>query len=195
MKKVLIGLGLVFLMVIVTVGLSTSSDRGDIKNGIATNPPDSALPGNVSFEPPTLFGDALPLELWVSGDVGARFIAGHGAVLDASTFGGITGYSLPNALCFNSAATNADGSKPRLPTIIKFDPPIEYLQLKVGSNTGAGSISKLKAFSTALSKISEDSVSLTMAMKTMMVSSGSKNIELVVLTGPSVMVVDDLIFY
>lgn len=194
MKKVFIGFGLVFLMVLVAVAITSTGDRGDIKDGIASIPPDSATFGNIKFEPPTAFSLGLPLETWVSGDVGALFVAGHGTVLEANSFG-ISGYSAPNALCFNSSATNADGSKPRLPAIIKFDPPIEYLSLKVGSATSTGLTAKLKAFNTALSKIDEDSVSITGAMKTISVSSGTKNIEILVIQGPSVLVVDDLYFY
>lgn len=194
MKRVFFGLGLVFLMVLVAVSIATTSTQVDGKDGVPFVPPDKATYGNITFEPLTYFSGSLPLDIWVSGDVGAHFIAGHGAVLHASTFG-ISGYSEPNALCFNSASSNADGSKPRLPAIIKFDPPIQYLSLKVGSLSSTGLIAKIKAFSTSLSKIDEDSVSITAAMKTMIVSSGSQNIEILLIQGPSVLVIDDLYFY
>jgi hypothetical protein len=194
MKKVFIGFGLVFLMVLIAVSIATTSTQVNVKDGIPTVPIDKAAYGDITFEPLTYFSDSLPLDIWVSGDVGAHFIAGHGAVLKANTFG-ISGYSEPNALCFNSNSTNADGTKPRLPAIIKFDPPIQYLSLKVGSATSTGLTAKIKAYSTSLSKIDEDSVSITAAMQTMTVSSGTKNIELLIILGPSVLVVDDLYFY
>jgi len=194
MKKVFFGLGLVLLMVLVAVAFTTTGDRGDIKDGVYANPPDKATTGNISFDPPSYFGSALPVDTWVSGDVGAQFIAGHGSVLKSDSFG-ISGYSVPNALCFNGSATNADGSKPKLPAIIKFDPPIEYLSLTVGSSTSSGLTATIKAFSTGLSKIDQDSVSITAAMKTMIVSSGTKNIEILLIQGPNVLVIDDLYFY
>lgn len=193
MKKVFLGFGLVFLMVLVAVAITTAGSD-DVKDGIPSNPYDRAEYGNITFEPPTVFLDALPVKSWVSGDTGVEFIAGHGAVLDASSFS-CSGYSAPNAICYNSGATNADGSKPRLPAVLKFDPPVQYVRVYVASSSGAGSLAKIKAYRAYLSKVGEVSVSLTPAAKFMSITSGSADIEFLFISGPSVMIVDNLYFY
>ncbi|MGD9346222.1 MAG: hypothetical protein PVH84_10190, partial [Candidatus Aminicenantes bacterium] len=182
------------LIVVVTLAISSATHKDDVIDGILLSPRDKTIYGDVTFEPPDGFVDTLPLETWVSGDTGVSFIGGHGCVLKAYSFS-VTGYSEPNALCYNSGATNADGTKPRLPAILKFDHPVEYISLKVGSNSWSGSNAKIRAYSATLSLVDEDSLTLSNTMQTLSVSSGSPNIEILLIRGPSVMVIDDLVFY
>lgn len=68
-----------------------------------------------------------------------------GAILDACSSFGVSGYSPPNFLAFNCAASMGDGGVPRLPERILFPTEMSSATLKVGSATDAGDTLKLIA--------------------------------------------------
>jgi len=181
------------LVVAASVYSASATEYVQGKDGIRSGHQPDDVPGTIDFEPPKFFEDAYPLEIWASGDTGAHFVVGHGAVLDVSTFF-VTGYSEPNALAWNSFSTNADGSTPALPAVIRFDPPVQNISMKVGSTTYSGSAAKMKALNATLGRVGYDSVVLSSTMQTLSISSGSSNIEYLLIMGPNIMVADDLDF-
>ncbi len=94
------------------------------------------------FGVPTGFSAVYPLNYEYSG-YGITFWGptpdDGGAVLDEGSNFGVTGYSAPNFLAFNTGSTLANGGTPQGPEDIYFDPPVAYVEILAGS-ANAGTI-------------------------------------------------------
>ncbi len=94
------------------------------------------------FGAPTGFSAVLPLHNEYTG-YGITFWGptadDGGAILDEGSSFGVTGYSPPNFLAFNTGATLANGGTPQGPEDIYFDPPVSYVEILAGSSA-AGTI-------------------------------------------------------
>jgi hypothetical protein len=60
---------------------------------------------------------------------------GGGILNECGNFG-VTGYSAPNFLAFNPAATYSDGGIPNSPQFIAFDSPVNGVRIRAGSDSG-----------------------------------------------------------
>lgn len=88
---------------------------------------------------PCTFDATVALRDQYSG-VGVHFRGGSarngGGILDECGGFGVTGYSSPNFLAFNTATTYSDGGVPTPPQGILFDNAAGGVQIRVGSATG-----------------------------------------------------------
>lgn len=84
-----------------------------------------------------------------------------GAVLDDSTWGGITGQSSPNFLAFHSGGDLSDGGVPTGPEIVRFDEPAVFFEAAFAS--GVGGTLTLRAYNAAgnLVDVSSETVNST----------------------------------
>ena len=178
------------LFVMFALGISAPAFGGEVVDGVS----DSFIPevtvGNIDFDPPSLFMFTLPLLVWVNTSANAIFI-GTGAVLDVRSFD-VTGYSEPNALCWNSGATNSDGSVPALPEYIAFIEPVFEVSMMVGSYGSAGQQATLVALNSAYEVVDIEMITLDPAMQNLSVD--GPDIAVIALIGPRVMVADDFSF-
>jgi hypothetical protein len=166
----------------------------NVKDGVPTDGAkvQSAQPGFINFDPPCFFEGTLPLDMapYMNPGTKAYFTRGEGSVLNQCGNFSVTGHSAPNFLAWNCGTSNFDGSKPALPAEIKFIDPVSSVSINVGSHTDAGETSKLIAYDVRLNRIAITSTTLTSSLKKLTVT--ATGIKTVRLTGPCVMVADDL---
>ena len=112
-----------------------------------------------------------------------------GAVLNEAGNFGVTGYSPPNFLAFNTGAVLRDGGIPRGPETIRFSRAVSYVEMLAGSNDG-GSLG-MQAYDSIGSLVDSESISLSSAMQPVSVS-GAGIVRVVVSASASVFVLDDL---
>ena len=155
------------------------------------------LIGFDDFVAPGAFGFTTPLrDRYLP--LGVRFRGGPGtdggAVLNATSNFGVTGYSGMNFLAFNSiVGTIVPNSYiAALPEVIVFTDPAAAVSVRVGSASSAGSTVRLDAFDGASVLVASNALVLGTALQTLTVS--APGIRQVVVSGPSVMVLDDLRF-
>ena len=153
-----------------------------------------ATPTGMNFDPPCAFSATLPLMAapYMDPSTQSHVVDGEGAVLNQCSNFGVSGFSAPNFLAWNCNARNVDGTRPVLPAEIKFLRPMSRVSVKVGSSANAGSTATLRVYNAAHSQIGSTSVSLTPAMQTLSV--GVVGIRYAILSGPCVMVADDLVY-
>jgi subtilisin family serine protease len=114
-----------------------------------------------------------------------------GAILDECGNFGVSGYSSPNFLAFNSASALSDGGIPRGPETIHFSPPVSEVQAIVGSGSGAGQTLTMQAYNAESVLVSSATVTLAATMKPIKVS-GQGIVRVVISTAAAVFVLDDL---
>jgi hypothetical protein len=146
----------------------------------------------MNFDPPCLFAQTLPLQgaPYLDPATLSVFLDGEGSILNQCGNFGVSGFSAPNFLAWNCNARNIDGTRPVLPLEIKFSNNKSSVSIKVGSSANAGSFSTLTVYDAARTPLGSTSVSLTPAMKTLALS--RTGIRYMTLSGPCVMVADDL---
>src|SRR5262249_24000506 len=89
---------------------------------------------------PASFADAIALRRRYD-NVGITFSApgnDGGAVLNEGANFSVTGYSAPNFLAFNPAATLQGGGHAKFPETIEFRQSVSYVQLNIGDTSGLG---------------------------------------------------------
>ena len=115
-----------------------------------------------------------------------------GAVVDECGSFGVFGYSPPNFLAFNENSQMPDGGTPRAPETLLFDPLVNLVEVMAGSSTSQGQLLTLTAFGPGGDLLDENSLTLTPDLQ--VVSVAGSGIREVVISGPSVFVLDDLAF-
>lgn len=93
---------------------------------------DDLFPAQAFFVNTTALRDryaALDVTFSASGNNG-------GAILHEDSAFGVSGYSSPNFLAFNSQSTLQDGGIPTMPETLTFRRPVSHVQFNVGSSTG-----------------------------------------------------------
>lgn len=184
------GTGALFATAVVLALVAAGPAVGQVKNGVSDVSPATALPGSISFEPPIYFSQTLPLYLYQNVDTNMVFVAGNGAVLDVFSFA-VSGHSAPNALAWNCAATNYDGSVPALPAGIYFPTPVSSFECIVGTHPDdAGETALILAYGAGGTVVDYDFVTLSPSMQPLSVS--GSGIIYVHVIGPCIMVMDDL---
>ncbi len=117
-------------------------------------------------------------------------LANGGGVLNECGNFGVTGFSAPNFLAFNSGAPFADGGLPEPPETIAFTSgPVSHVQINAGSAEG-GNIT-LNAYNTSHQLLASSHITMTSALATLSVdASGIDGVKIV--TSASIFVLDDL---
>jgi hypothetical protein len=163
--------------------------RNGMYEGVVTQ---VARPGRINFDPPCFFGQTLPLQdaPYMNPATRAFFARGWGAVLNECSNFEVIGYSRPNFLAWNCDAENFDGTRPALPAEVHFLTNVSEVSVKVGSGANAGSTARLVAFDASLTRLDGANVTLDPVLRTLTVS--APGIRSVRLTGPCIMVADDL---
>jgi hypothetical protein len=87
-----------------------------------------------------------------------------GAILNSGSNFGVTGFSAPNFLAFNCAATMSNGGKPDIPEIITFPRVVRNVSIRAGSGLSAGK--NLKMFGIGPGGVQVREVVLAPAMQT-----------------------------
>ena len=134
---------------------------------------------------------------WWYRSTGVRFSgpgdSNGGAVLDQCGGFGVTGYSAPNFLAFNSLGTPlSDGGIPKAPETIQFHSVVSHVEMLVGSGSGAGKTLRLRAYDASQTQLDEAVVTLSSQMQ--LVSLDAAGISIVRVTGSaSIFVLDDLV--
>ena len=116
-----------------------------------------------------------------------------GAILNECSNFGVSGYSSPNFLAFNSHATLSDGGIPRTPETMHFSPAVSQVQVLAGSNSGAGQMLTMEAYNDINVLVDSATITLSQAMTPISVS-GIGITTVVVSTSTRAFVLDDLQF-
>jgi hypothetical protein len=111
-----------------------------------------------------------------------------GAILNQSGNFGVTGYSPPNFLAFNSGAVLRNGGIPQLPELIKFPSEVNNLSLKIGSGLSAGRTVEVVSFDPSGNQMM--SVVLHPAMTTVQFTGPTQSVS--VFGKAQVVVIDDV---
>jgi hypothetical protein len=163
-----------------------------VENGVASGPaPQVALPNFTNFDPPSAFASSLPLKgFYLNSKTKMNFTAGNGGVLNSGSNFGVSGFSPPNFLAFNCGARNSDSTIPALPLRITFSSLVTRVSMNVGNSSGG--IVTLNGLNAGGGLIAQASVNATSALQTLQITRPSPSIKKIVLTGPCVLVVDDI---
>ncbi len=141
---------------------------------------------------PCAFASTGPLRNEYSGQ-GVTFAGpdanGGGAILDQCSNFGVSGFSAPNFLAFNSGATMQNGGIPRTPETMTFSSPMSAVSILVGS-ADESSLVTLEAYNAGNALVDSDSVNLSANLQLLSVS--GPGIVRAVLRGGNVFVADDL---
>jgi hypothetical protein len=114
-----------------------------------------------------------------------------GAVLDENDSFGISGFSPPNILAFNVAATLQSGGQPIFPQGLQFQHPVRYVQFNVGDTSGLTITAE--AFDAENNSIDVENVVPGNAMQTVVLE--ARHIAKVVITGGGLtQIIDDVAF-
>jgi uncharacterized repeat protein (TIGR01451 family) len=116
-----------------------------------------------------------------------------GAILDQCGSFSVSGFSSPNFLAFNSAATLTNSGVPCGPETLSFNPPVSRVSMLVGSSSYAGYTLTVQAFNASNVLASSTNVILSSIMSPAVVS-GAGITRVVVSTTATVFVIDDLSF-
>ncbi|KHE91328.1 MAG: hypothetical protein K8F52_12680 [Candidatus Scalindua rubra] len=153
----------------------------NIEAGVSSNISASALPGNINFDPPSLFAQTLPLQTYMNNNTNAVFVGGNGAVLSENSNFGVTGHSSPNFLAYNPSTQNSDGSIPALPAIIYFPNPVNNVSMLAGAGSTTGTVI-LAALDASFTVVAVDVKAITPAMQLLSVA-WNPGIQAVVVVG------------
>jgi hypothetical protein len=114
-----------------------------------------------------------------------------GAVLAENGSFGISGFSAPNVLAFNVAATLQGGGKPIFPQGLQFQHPVRYVQFNVGDTSGLTITAE--AFDVENNSLDVENVVPGNAMQTVVLE--ARHIAKVVITGGGLtQIIDDVAF-
>jgi len=115
-----------------------------------------------------------------------------GAILDECSKFGVSGQSPPNFLAFNDDSQMEDGGAPRSPETLLFDPLVGLVEIMAGSSRSEGEVLTMTAFGLDGDLVDVGSLTLTPELQALSVA--GLGIREVVISGPSVFVLDDLAF-
>jgi hypothetical protein len=146
------------------------------------------------FQPaPTFLSDANALRQYYEA-IGIDFSGpgnDGGAIVDESGSFGISGFSPPNVLAFNVAATLQSGGKAKFPQTFLFRLPVRYVQFNVGDTSGLTITAQ--AFDAEDNVIDTEAVTPANAMQTVVLE--ARHIAKVVITGNGLtQIIDDVAF-
>ena len=163
-----------------------------VENGVASGAaPQVALPNLTNFDPPSRFNQSLPLKgFYLNPNTKMKFTAGNGGVLNSGSNFGVSGFSPPNFLAFNCGARNSDNTIPALPLRITFSSLVSKVSMKIG-NLGGGVVT-LAGLNAGGALVAQASVNATSALQTLQITRPIADIKKIVLTGPCLLVVDDI---
>lgn len=114
-----------------------------------------------------------------------------GAILDECGGWGVTGFSAPNVLAFNTEVQYNNGGVPRTPETITFNPAVDFVQISVGSDEGP--YTTMQAFDAGGNSLGSTALNAPMNLQPMSIS--APGIVRVVITAYGrYVVLDDLIF-
>lgn len=114
---------------------------------------------------------------------------GGGILNECSNFG-VTGYSAPNFLGFNTTGQFSDGGQPIPPQYIYFDNPVGGVRIKAGSETG-GTV-KMTAFNTSHQVVGSQTLAMTAELQTLTIVGQDIKGVVIKVDGGSYWVFDDL---
>lgn len=117
-----------------------------------------------------------------------------GAILDECGNFGVTGHSSPNFLAINCSAGMMNGGFASPPEYLDFPNTASFVGLRVGSGAGQGIELSMEAYDVNQQLVDSDSVILTPAMQTLLVSGPGISRVVVGVMGPCIWVLDDLCF-
>jgi hypothetical protein len=179
-------------MTVVATMLLASSLAHAIENGVASGPvPLVALPNLTNFDPPSRFSLSLPLKgFYLNSKTKMKFTAGNGGVLNSGSNFGVSGFSAPNFLAFNCDARNSDNTIPTLPLRITFSSLVSKVSMRIGNLPGG--IVTLAGLNGGGSVVAVASVNAASALQTLQITRPVADIKKIVLTGPCLLVVDDI---
>lgn len=120
---------------------------------------------------------------------GAGVNNGGGILNECGNFG-VSGYSSPNFLAFNPAASYSNGGIPNSPQFISFDTPVNGVRIKAGSSSG-GTV-QLSAYDAAGHLLGRRSLAMVSACKTIAVGAAGISKVALRVQGSSSWVFDDL---
>jgi hypothetical protein len=169
---------------LLTAGLAQAVENGVVPGAAV----ETALPNFTNFDPPSSFGQSLPLKgFYLNSETKMNFTAGNGIMLNSDANFDVIGFSPPNFLAFNCLARNSDGTSPALPMQITFSSLVSQVSMKVGKGPG---IVALAGFDKVGRLLAQASINATGTMQTLQISRpGIKRIQL---SGPCILVVDDI---
>ncbi len=147
---------------------------------------------------PCLFVNAYPLHLRYS-QFGVNFQSGAnpngGAIVDSCGNWGVSGFSSPNFLGFNTSATLANGGRPILPETLYFSIPTAFVRAQFGLGRSSSPVTiTVTGFNSSNSIVARDSISPTFVLQPLEIS-GSGIIKVVISTtsfNSYYFVIDDL---
>ena len=150
--------------------------------------------GVITFDPPCLFTQSLPL-------TGVHYLnprtkvifKGSGVLLNECAGFGVTGHSPPNYLAWNCEVEAYGGGPAELPEFFEFTVAMSYVKLKVAAGPASiGGKATLTAYDAKNVIVTRKTVTLSSTMKRLEVR-GFRNIRRAMLKGPCTMVADDLL--
>jgi len=115
-----------------------------------------------------------------------------GAILDECSNYGVTGFSAPNFLAFNSNNTMSDGGVPRTPEVITFDHAVTDFQINAGVGGVSGAVT-IEARNSQDAVVGTDSINLASGMQTLSVS-GNDICAVIVTSTAFAFALDDMAF-
>lgn len=113
-----------------------------------------------------------------------------GAIVNQSGNFGVSGYSAPNFLAFNSTASLSDGGRPIGPETISFAHPVRSVQIKAGHSSG-GNVT-MQAYNSTGVLIGSKTIASTSSLQTIKVEANGIAKVVISFTG-SRLVLDDLV--
>jgi len=148
---------------------------------------------------PCLFQDTNPLRNEYAG-LGVTFSNPNpngldgGAILDECGNFMVTGHSSPNFLAFNCGGQMQNGGFASGPEYLDFPNTASFVSARVGSSHGEGVVLSMEAYDSNQQLVDSDSVILTPAVQTLLVSGSGISRVVVGVMGPCIWVLDDLCF-
>jgi hypothetical protein len=116
-----------------------------------------------------------------------------GAILNECSNFGVSGYSAPNFLAFNSGAGYGNGGVASAPEFIRLllPSPVQHIELRAGSGSGTGPLTLIGVRADGTT-VASSTITLGPALQTVAVS-GQGIVGAIITTSAGVFVVDDLI--
>jgi hypothetical protein len=153
-------------------------------------------PAAISFDPPCVFAETLPLQTYMHAATNAIFAFGNGAVLDECSNFDVIGHSPPYFLAWNANSTNQDGSVPALPEFIFFPSTVSTVSMNVGVGFGVTGTAVLVAFDAGFNVVDVATAPISQTMQNLTVNAAVIQAVALITSGASqpVLVADDLSF-
>ncbi len=115
-----------------------------------------------------------------------------GAILNQSGGFGVSGHSAPNFLAFNAGSMLSDGGIPTDPETLRFGRPMNYVNVRAGSNSGAGQSLTMTGFDSRGNFVDQATITLASNLQDVTIT-GPGIVEVVISSPANVFVLDDLL--